>query len=248
MTDGAIAQKEIPDYIISLFEACPYPIQIFSRDGTSRLINDTGIEMLGIKSRENHVGKYNVFEDPLVRKLGVTEQIRQVLKGKTVYLTDFTASYADMMRYYDVRDMNYKFIISDITCYPLKNVEGEITHFAAIFIFKNIILGKEEIGQGIEYIKKHWKDPFNADDVAKAVHLSKSHFTKLFKTHIGVTPYEYYISYKINKLKELLMDTNLTISQAFSACNMSYSGHSARMFKDKVGLTPSEYRKKMHKD
>jgi AraC family transcriptional regulator len=44
-------------------------------------------------------------------------------------------------------------------------------------------------------------------------------------------------------LKEVLLDANLSIAQAFAACNMNYNGHSARLFKDKVGVTPSEYRK-----
>ena len=39
------------------------------------------------------------------------------------------------------------------------------------------------------------------------------------------------------------MDTNLTIAQAFAACNIDYNGHSARIFKDKTGLSPSAYRK-----
>jgi AraC family transcriptional regulator len=237
-------QNVIPDCMLRLFEAFPYPIQIFSRDGTARMINSAALELIGIKSREAHIGRYNVFEDPIVRKLGVSEQIRQVLTGKTVYLTDFTASYEDMIRYFDVRDRNLKFINSDITCFPLANKDREVEYFAAVFIFKNIYIDKEEIARGKQYIKTHWKEPFNADETARAAHLSKSHFTKLFKIHTGITPYEYYTSYKISKLKEMLLDANLTISQAFAACNMNYNGHSARLFKEKVGVTPSYYRKK----
>jgi AraC family transcriptional regulator len=74
--------------------------------------------------------------------------------------------------------------------------------------------------------------------------LSKAHFTKLFKQNTGVTPKEYYINYKISKLKEKLLDTNLSIAQAFAACNMNYNGYSASLFKKKVGLSPSEFRKK----
>ena len=121
---------------------------------------------------------------------------------------------------------------------------GKVEYFAAVFIFKNIYVGKEEVGLGEQYIKTHWKEPFDANKIAKAAHLSKSHFTKLFKLHTGVTPYEYYINYKISKLKEKLLDINLTISQAFAACNMNYNGYSAKLFREKVGLTPSEYRKR----
>jgi len=58
-----------------------------------------------------------------------------------------------------------------------------------------------------------------------------------------MTPYEYYINCKIDKLKEKLLDANLSVKQAFAQCNMDYNGHSARIFRQKVGLSPSAYRK-----
>ena len=48
-------QKGIPDYMMNLFEAFPYPLQIFSRDGTARVINNAALEMIG-KKRESHMG------------------------------------------------------------------------------------------------------------------------------------------------------------------------------------------------
>ena len=116
-------------------------------------------------------------------------------------------------------------------------------YFVAVFIIKKIYRGKEEIGWGKQYIKDHWLEPFDLSATANAACLSKAQFSKLFKKHTGVTPHEYYINYKISKLKEKLLDTNFTIAQAFAACNMDYNGHSAKLFKRKVGVTPSVYRK-----
>jgi AraC family transcriptional regulator len=238
----ALLEKE--EIFAKVFESFPYPIQIFSLDGTARMINKAALEMIGIRSVETHVGRYNVFEDPVVRQLGFMEQVREVLTGKTVYLTDFNAPYKDLIRYFNVVDRDIQTISSDITCFPLFNAEGKMEYFAAVFILKKIYGGKEEIQLGKQYIEAHWLEPFNADEVAKAACLSKTHFSKLFKKHTGVTPHEYYINYKISKLKEKLLDTNLSISQAFAACNMEYNGYSARLFKEKVGVSPSAYRKK----
>ena len=55
-------ERELLAKVIDFF---PYPIRIFSPDGTARLINKAALDMIGIKSVESHVGKYNVFEDPI---------------------------------------------------------------------------------------------------------------------------------------------------------------------------------------
>ncbi|NLM46214.1 MAG: AraC family transcriptional regulator [Firmicutes bacterium] len=231
------------ELLAKVIECFPYPIQIFTPDGTVRMINKAALETIGIRSLESHIGKYNVFQDPIVRALGVEDQVRQVLTGKTVQLTDFNAPYQDMIRYFNVVDRDIQTISSDITCFPLPNADGEVEYFAAVFIIKKIYRGKEEISRGKQYIKDHWLEPFDLSATAKAACLSKAQFAKLFKKHTGVTPHEYYINYKISKLKEKLLDTNLTVAQAFAACNMDYNGHSAKLFKRKVGVSPSVYRK-----
>jgi len=183
-----------------LIEFFPYPIQIFSPDGTAIMINKAALEMIGIRSIVSHVGKYNVFDDPIVHKLGFMDQVRQVLTGKTVYLRDFNAPYQEMIKYFNVKDRDIKTISSDITCFPLLDANGALKCFAAVFIIKRVYRGKEEIELGKQYIETHWLEPFNAEKTAKAAHLSKTHFTKLFKKHTGMTPHEYYINYKISKL------------------------------------------------
>ena len=236
------------ELLAQIIESFPYPIQIFSADGTARMINKAALEMIGIRSVESHVGKYNVFKDPVVIKLGFLDQVKQVLTGKTVYITDFNAPYQDLKKYFNVVDRDIQMISSDITCFPLLNDEGEVEYFAAVFIIKKIYRGKEEIALGKQYIESHWQEPFDLDETAKAAYLSKAQFTKLFKKHTGVTPHEYYIDYKISKLKEKLLDTNLSINEAFAACNMSYNGHFTKLFKKKVGVSPSQFRKMSIRD
>ena len=94
-------QKEMLARVVEFF---PYPIQVFSADGTVRMINKAGLDMIGIKNVESHVGVYNVFNDPIVRGLGAMDRVRQVLTGKTVFLTDFNAPYQDMIRYFNIED------------------------------------------------------------------------------------------------------------------------------------------------
>jgi len=231
------------DLLARVIEYFPYPIQIFSPDGTSMMVNKAAIKIMGIKSVEDHVGKYNVFSDPVISSIGVMCQLKEVLDGKTIYLTDFNAPYQGIYRYVHAVDRDIKSISADITCFPLMNAGGELICFVAVFIIRNIYRGKEEITLGRQYIEAHWREPFDIDKIAKAACLSKAHFTRLFKKHTGVTPHQYYVNYKIGKLMEKLQDANLSVAEAFAACNIEYNGHSARVFKSMTGLSPSAYRK-----
>lgn len=89
----------------------------------------------------------------------------------------------------------------------------------------------------------HCLEDFNINEVAKAAYHSPTHLTRLFKKHTGTTPYEYYTTCKFIKLQKKLLDLNLSVAQAFSACGLDYNGHFAKIFKEKTGYSPSEYRK-----
>ena len=143
-------EKEILARVIELF---PYPIQIFSLDGTARLINKATLDMIGIKNVDSHIGIYNVFEDPFVIELGFMDKVKQVLEGKTVYINNYNAPYQDMKKYYNLEDRNIQTINLDITCFPLKDENGVMEYFVAIFIFKEIYRGKKEIDWGRRYIE-----------------------------------------------------------------------------------------------
>lgn len=237
-------EKEL---LAKIIEFIPYPIQVFSRDGTVRLINKAALDVIGIDRLEEHIGKYNVFEDPIVKRHCATEKIRQVLQGKVVYLHDFSTPYADLKCGGNIVDRDVQAISSDITIFPLINEDGSVNYFTAIFLVNKLYRGKEEVELGKNYIETHWKEAFNADEIARAACLSKSYFTKLFKKHTGMTPHEFYTDIKVEKLKLALLVNNSTVSEAFNACGMDYNSHFAKLFRKKVGVSPAEYRN-IHRD
>ncbi|OQB51214.1 MAG: Bifunctional transcriptional activator/DNA repair enzyme AdaA [Firmicutes bacterium ADurb.Bin146] len=240
--DTIISMYDNKELLAKIIDFFPYPVQIFSIDGTAKIINDATLKMIGIKKRENHIGIYNVFRDPIIEELECMDEVKQVLTGKTVYLKDFNVPYKRIRDYFDLADKDVKTISSDITCFPLYNDEGVIENFAAVFLFKNVYSIKEEISRAKKYIDTHWQEPFNTEAISKVSFMSKKHFSKLFKEQYGMTPHEYYIDLKISRLKEKLLNNEITISQAFSECNIDYTGYYIKLFKEKTGYTPSEYR------
>ena len=75
------------------------------------------------------------------------------------------------------------------------------------------------------------------------VFLSPNYFGDLVKKTTGKTPLDY-IQAKITGMsKDLLLDTEMTVSQIADELGFQYPQHLNRMFKKNVGVTPTEYRK-----
>ncbi|NLC17250.1 MAG: helix-turn-helix transcriptional regulator [Clostridiales bacterium] len=145
---------------------------------------------------------------------------------------------------FEIKDLDIEAMFIDIAIFPIYDKDGKIPYAAVLFINRRVYRAKKEIAMAQEYIKSHCDDKFDINQIAKAACLSKTHLTRLFKKHTGTTMYEYYITNKISKLQEQLLDLDLTITQAFNACGLNYNGHFAKVFKQKTGLSPSQYRKK----
>lgn len=81
------------------------------------------------------------------------------------------------------------------------------------------------------------------DEICAKGGYSKNHFIRLFKQQMNSTPYEYYINVRIEKVKELILYSNMSFTEIAENLNFSDLNHLSKQFYKKTGLTLGEYRK-----
>ena len=97
----------------------------------------------------------------------------------------------------------------------------------------------------IEFICKNHHKRISLDEIAKLSGYSKYHFCRIFKRLSEKTVIEYINTIRIEKAKELLKDSTLTIMEISYEVGFSHICHFNRNFKRIVGVTPSAYCKNM---
>jgi len=78
--------------------------------------------------------------------------------------------------------------------------------------------------------------------LSRAIGMDYSSLSKLFSQVEGITIEKYVILQKVERIKELLVYDELSISEIAYKMNYSSSQHLSRQFKNITGLSPSEFK------
>ena len=80
------------------------------------------------------------------------------------------------------------------------------------------------------------------DDAAESMGMSTVYFSRQVKVLTGHTFLEYLTAYRIDKAKDLLRSTDMSVSDIGHSAGYSESNYFLRVFKRVTGMTPSTYR------
>lgn len=99
------------------------------------------------------------------------------------------------------------------------------------------------IREAKKYIQDNYRNPITLEEVSSIIGFNATYFSSLFKKDTGHTFLEYLSEVRMNKAKELLKETNLSISNICEQVGYCDVKHFTKTFAKYSGLKPNEYRK-----
>ena len=87
-----------------------------------------------------------------------------------------------------------------------------------------------------------------ADYINEELHLDYKYLSSLFSSVESITFEQYIINQKIERIKELLVYDELTLSQMAFKLNYSSVAYLSNQFKKITGMTPSQFKKSVDKN
>ncbi|MBC7327333.1 PocR ligand-binding domain-containing protein [bacterium] len=108
-------------------------------------------------------------------------------------------------------------------------------------------LSQSVVERAKRFIMEHYQDELRLETVAKAVHLSPSYFSAIFKQTTGCSFAKYLTKIRIAKAKELLENSDKSITDIALEVGFNDPAYFAAVFRRDVGVSPLVYRKTARK-
>jgi LacI family transcriptional regulator len=121
-------------------------------------------------------------------------------------------------------------------------VEGGPTHVVARSSTDILLVEDKEMAEAVRFIRENADRPLQVDDIAAAVGLSRRTLQHRFANAVGRSVHSQVLRERVNRITQLLVDTDLTVAQIADELNFSSPKQLDRVFTKFQGVPPTVYR------
>lgn len=145
----------------------------------------------------------------------------------------------------------YKTAVQE-AAYSQQLLAGIVNHLIGLMysLERNNILGRDAervqlVNKVRLRIRESLESSLTIQQIATELGISYSNLRKLFKEYTGIAPAMYQQDLRLQRAKELLATTNISIKEIAYKLNFDSPDYFSSKFKIKTGIKPSDFRKSM---
>lgn len=96
-----------------------------------------------------------------------------------------------------------------------------------------------KFAEALQMMNEYIETPLSPAAIAKAVGISGRQLERLFRKHLNTTPKSFYVGLRLQKARELLFHTNMSLSEICFACGFNSQTHFSKSYRARFGIAPS---------
>lgn len=104
----------------------------------------------------------------------------------------------------------------------------------------------DTLSAAVEYIDNNLHRQITVSELCAKCFVSKNQLYNAFRDNLGTTIKEYIVARKLEKAKQLLVDTDRPIVEISEAVSIGEYSYFCKLFKKKTGMTPKAFRERRY--
>ncbi|MEX6508669.1 substrate-binding domain-containing protein [Jiella sp. M17.18] len=126
-------------------------------------------------------------------------------------------------------------------------IEGRKHSIAPLGVRKRVstdvlTVADPHVARAVAFIRQHSHKNIRVEDVLQVVPLSRRVLEARFRQALNRTPHQEILRARTNAVRELLLETDMSLSEISEALGIEHPEYLSVFFKKETGLTPREYR------
>ena len=103
-------------------------------------------------------------------------------------------------------------------------------------------LSEKRLKDMLSFIHENFRSEITVEDIARSANISKSECFRCFRTLISSKPLTYLNEYRLKKAAELLLNTDMQITEVCFASGFNHISYFGKVFRKYYGVTPKQFR------
>ncbi len=127
----------------------------------------------------------------------------------------------------------------------LYSLEETLAHLETALAHKHKLSSEAQrlVRKAMAYLHEHFTETLTRRDIAEHVGLDEDYLTYCFRQELGMTPITYLNRYRVHQAKQLLKQTDKSVTAIALEVGFSDSGYFSRVFRREVGVAPEAFRR-----
>lgn len=101
----------------------------------------------------------------------------------------------------------------------------------------------DTIHRTVHHLQTHYAEKFSLEDLARTLSISPYYLSRIFRQETGSSLGQFLAYVRVEKSKQLLTETDLSLSQIAQQCGFSDQSYYTKVFRRCCGTTPHSYRR-----
>ncbi len=102
---------------------------------------------------------------------------------------------------------------------------------------------RAELIEVVRLMEANIEEPLSLEELSRLVALSQRHLQRMFKMFLHVSPTHYYLTLRLRRARELLRNTDASISRVTATCGFHSPCHFSKAYRAQFGHAPSTERR-----
>ena len=166
----------------------------------------------------------NAYFELIVTASNITKEINNSFHSET--FDNAFSTFSSENNLSKLKDFVHKFLLECITAINSTKTQGD----------------NPAIKKVCDYINNNLSKDISLEQMAEYANVSSFYLSRLFKEEKGITFINFLTDRRLEKSRELLNDTNLSIKEITASIGYNDQNYFSRLFKNKYGVSPTEYR------